>query len=82
MDRRGAGKYLPVSGTDSSGRRDEGDSFGEEFEEEERALKAGDGPRVWSLDDGPFKLVLIVNMELKMGKGKVKRRYYDGSRWS
>ncbi|CAM9744817.1 unnamed protein product [Ectocarpus sp. 6 AP-2014] len=44
--------------------------FEEEFEEEERALQSNGGARAWSLDDGPFKLVLIVNMQLKMGKGK------------
>lgn len=47
--------------------------FEEEFEEEERALKAFGGARSWRLDDGPFKLVLVVNMELKMGKGKVRK---------
>lgn len=44
--------------------------FEDEFEEEERALQSNGGARAWSLDDGPFKLVLIVNMQLKMGKGK------------
>ncbi|CAM9447831.1 unnamed protein product [Chrysoparadoxa australica] len=29
------------------------------------------GVKDWVLMDGPFKLVLVVNMELKMGKGKV-----------
>lgn len=56
----------------AQGRREEGADadFEEEFEEEERALKASGGARAWGIDDGPFKLVLIVNMELKMGKGK------------
>lgn len=58
----------------ADGRRDTGvneSEFEEEFEEEERALKASGGARAWTLDDGPFKLVLVVNMELKMGKGKM-----------
>eukprot|EP00903_Cladosiphon_okamuranus_P013729 g12782.t1 len=54
-----------------SGGADGGTDFEEEFEEEERALQSSGGARAWSLDDGPFKLVLIVNMQLKMGKGKV-----------
>lgn len=54
----------------SGGRGDGGGEFDEEFEEEERALRSHGGARAWSLDDGPFKLVLIVNMQLKMGKGK------------
>ena len=41
-----------------------GADFEEEFEEEERALQSSGGARAWSLDDGPFKLVLIVNMQL------------------
>lgn len=53
------------------GQRSDGD-FEEEFEEEERALQSSGGARAWSLEDGPFKLVLVVNMELKMGKGKVR----------
>jgi peptidyl-tRNA hydrolase len=28
--------------------------------------------RDWGIDDGPFKLVLVCNMDLKMGKGKVR----------
>jgi peptidyl-tRNA hydrolase len=27
--------------------------------------------RDWDVADGPFKLVLVVNQDLKMGKGKV-----------
>jgi peptidyl-tRNA hydrolase len=27
--------------------------------------------RDWGVEDGPFKLVLVVNQDLKMGKGKV-----------
>lgn len=60
---------------DGGGRREAGDKeFEDEFEEEERALKASGGARAWGLEDGPFKLVLIVNMELKMGKGKASRQ--------
>lgn len=50
-----------------------GGDLDDEFEEEERALQANGGARAWSMDDGPFKLVLIVNMELKMGKGKASK---------
>lgn len=63
--RRGGG-WRRSSGADG------GSDFEEEFEEEERALQSCGGARAWSLDDGPFKLVLIVNMQLKMGKGKVR----------
>lgn len=49
----------------------------DEFEEEERALQSNGGARAWSMDDGPFKLVLIVNMGLKMGKGKVSENPVD-----
>lgn len=57
----------------AAGQKDESmdDDFEEEFREEEMALEASGGARPWSLEDGPFKLVLIVNMELKMGRGKV-----------
>lgn len=41
-------------------------------EEDEWASESNSEARAWSLTDGPFKLVLIVNMELKMGKGKVR----------
>lgn len=41
-------------------------------EEDEWASESNSEARAWSLSDGPFKLVLIVNMELKMGKGKVR----------
>ncbi|CAN0266632.1 unnamed protein product [Pylaiella littoralis] len=58
-------------GGDGGRSGERGDGFEEEFEEEERALQSNGGAREWSLDDGPFKLVLIVNMQLKMGKGKV-----------
>lgn len=57
-------------GGDGGRSGERGDDFEEEFEEEERALQSNGGAREWSLDDGPFKLVLIVNMQLKMGKGK------------
>ncbi|CAM9887437.1 unnamed protein product, partial [Hapterophycus canaliculatus] len=55
---------------EASVRGSAGGEDGEEFEEEERALRSIGGARAWSIDDGPFKLVLIVNMQLKMGKGK------------
>lgn len=47
------------------------DDLGDEFKEEEMALEANGGARAWTLDDGPFKMVLVVNMGLKMGRGKV-----------
>ena len=59
-------------GRGGGGGADGGPDFEEEFEEEERALESSGGARAWSLDDGPFKLVLIVNMQLKMGKGKAR----------
>ena len=41
-------------------------------EEDEWESEGNSQARAWSLSDGPFKLVLIVNMQLKMGKGKVR----------
>lgn len=66
------------SATSTSRLRDEGGNgaggdFEDEFEEEGRALTSNGGAKVWSMDDGPFKLVLIVNMGLKMGKGKASK---------
>lgn len=64
-----------AAGADEGSRRKAGDTeFEEEFEEEEKALKAFGGARSWGAADGPFKLMLIVNMELKMGKGKASGR--------
>lgn len=62
-----------LRGNDASGDRDIplDDELDDELKEEEKALKDNGGAKAWTLDDGPFKLVLIVNMELKMGRGKV-----------
>ncbi|KAG5176112.1 peptidyl-tRNA hydrolase PTH2-domain-containing protein [Tribonema minus] len=45
----------------------------EEVDSSDSEEEAGsvDQIRDWTIDDGPFKLVLVVNSELKMGKGKV-----------
>lgn len=61
---REARKSLPSPSTDF-------DDLGEEFEEDEWILQAGCEARSRTANAGPFKLVLIVNMQLKMGKGKV-----------
>lgn len=62
--------FWPRRRREARGRGSAGGEYDEEFEEEERVLRSHGGARAWSLDDGPFKLVLIVNMQLKMGKGK------------
>ena len=60
-------KSISIKEEDSS---DEDD--GEEFDSSDEECFAS-SPLVdnWGLADAPYKLVLIVNMSLKMGKGKV-----------
>jgi peptidyl-tRNA hydrolase len=51
---------------------EDNDSYASSEEEEETiARTGGEDPSKWGLMDAPYKMVLCVNMELKMGKGKV-----------
>lgn len=50
---------------------DEEESESESDEEEDDAAATSGGIRDFSLLSGPFKMVLCVNMELSMGKGKI-----------
>lgn len=59
----------------SPGADDGGGAMEEEEFEEEWALMSSGGAREWPLDGEPFKLVLVVNQELKMGKGKASASF-------
>jgi peptidyl-tRNA hydrolase, PTH2 family len=50
--------------------QDEYDSEDDEFEEIDSSSKTED-PSKWGLQDGPYKMILCVNQELGMGKGKI-----------
>jgi peptidyl-tRNA hydrolase, PTH2 family len=50
--------------------QDEYDSEDDEFEEIDSSSKTED-PSKWGLRDGPYKMILCVNQELGMGKGKI-----------
>ena len=72
----GCYSYVPaVVGRREAGSGQLASDGGNLDEEDEWASESNSEARAWCpLTDGPFKLVLIVNMELKMGKGKVRRR--------
>lgn len=61
-----------LTSSGANGRRSGDDPNGNVDEEDEWESEGNSEARAWSLSDGPFKLVLIVNMQLKMGKGKVR----------
>ena len=50
--------------------QDEYDSEDDEFEEIDSSSKTED-PSKWGLRDGSYKMILCVNQELGMGKGKI-----------
>jgi len=59
------------SNTSSSDSEEDDDSSGDEFEPILMRVGDKDHPKSWGMADAPYKMVLCVNMSLKMGKGKV-----------
>eukprot|EP01083_Nonionella_stella_P183577 663876_1 len=72
---------LKISGdgfaSDGDGDGDDEDDTttdGEDFESVNKSFSGSDGvvnPKTWGMKDAPYKMILVVNTSLKMGKGKI-----------
>lgn len=69
--RRRRRRRQPVEERKEEEEDDEDDDEEESDEEEDETAATSGGIRDFSLLSGPFKMVLCVNMELSMGKGKI-----------
>ena len=66
-------KQHPIKTEQLLGRNDDDDNDSYASSEDGGTIErtGGNDPNQWGLMDAPYKMVLCVNMELKMGKGKV-----------
>lgn len=65
-------KHTSLSASDAVGREEEEDNDGEyESESEDENVVTNKAISEWGMADAPYKMVLVVNQELGMGKGKI-----------